>query len=165
MSEFVSILLVLVVPPALVAGWGQLLGRVLAPPRFAPILPWIAPALGVALMGSLGPLAGALGLPLRTIAWPLCLIAAAGLALLARDGVSFRWARAQAPALAVGAGAFLLAVSPLIAQGFLTTVGTSIDAISYNARSEYLQDHALVVPVAPPGEPWLAWVASQIGLI
>lgn len=165
MSEFVSILLVLVVPPALVAGWGQLLGRVLAPPRFAPILPWIAPALGVALMGSLGPLAGALGLPLRTIAWPLCLIAAAGLALLARDGVSFRWARAHAPALAVGAGAFLLAVSPLIAQGFLTTVGTSIDAISYNARSEYLQDHALTVPEAPPGEPWLTWVASQIGLI
>ena len=128
-------------------------------------MPWLYPALGLAFIGSAGPTAGALGLPLRTIAWPLVLLASVGLLFLVRDGGSGRWLRAHAPALAVGMGAFVLAAAPLAYQGSLTTIGTSIDAISYNVRAEYVQDHALAVPEVPAGQPWLGWVAAQIGLI
>lgn len=165
MLDALSLLLVLLVPPALLLGWGYLLGRTLSRGPYTALRPWLYPALGLAFIGSVGPIAGALGIPLRTIAWPLVLVAGGGWVLLLREGGVPRWLRAHWPSLAVGLGALILALAPLAYQGTLTTIGGSIDAISYNVRSEYVQDHPLRIPVVPAGQPWLGWVAAQIGLL
>lgn len=165
MPAALSVFLVFVVPPALVVGWGFVLARVLLPGRYAALRPWVCPALGLAFVGSVGPAAGALGFPVRSIAWPLVVLAGGGWVLLFREGGLSKWLRAHRSVLAVGLLALVLAASPLAFQGALTTIGTSIDAISYNVRSEYVQDHPLRTPVVPAGQPWLGWVAAQIGLI
>ncbi len=153
------------VPPALLVGWGYILATVLLPSRYAAFRQWVCPALGLAFVGSVGPSVGALGFPLRPIVWPLVVLAGGGWVLLLREGGVARWLRAHWPALAVGLGALVLAAAPLAYQGTLTTIGGSIDAISYNVRSEYVQDHPLRIPEVPAGQPWLGWVAAQIGLL
>lgn len=165
MPAALSVLLVFVVPPALVVGWGFFLARSLLPGRHAALRPWVSPALGLAFVGAVGPAAGALGLPVRSIAWPLVVLAGGGWVLLFREGGVSKWLRAHWIVLGVGLLALGLAASPLAHQGALTTIGSSIDAISYNVRSEYVQDHPLRTPVVPAGQPWLGWVAAQIGLI
>jgi hypothetical protein len=160
-----SVFAVFVVPPSLLVGWGYLLARLLLPARFAAFRPWLCPALGLALVGSVGPSAGALGIPLRPIAWPLVALAGAGWVFLLRERGGRKWFRAHLPALVVLLAALVLAASPLVFQGTLTTIGSSIDAISYNVRSEYVQDNPLRIPEVPAGHPWLGWVAAQIALL
>ncbi len=165
MFAALSVLAAFVVPPALLVGWGYILATILLPTRHAAFRPWVCPALGLAFVGSVGPSVGALGFPLRSIVWPLVVLAGGGWVLLLREGGVARWLRAHWPALGVALGALVLAASPLGFQGTLTTIGGSIDAISYNVRSEYLQDHPLQIPEVTAGQPWLGWVAAQIGLL
>lgn len=160
-----SVLAVFAVPPALLVGCGYVLAKPLLAGRFAVLRPWLSPALGLALVGSVGPLAGALGIPLRSTAWPLVALAGAGWSLLLREGGGWKWCRAHRPALLIVLLALVLAATPLAFQGDLTTIGWSIDAISYNVRSEFVQDSPLRVPQVPAGQPWLGWVAAQIGLL
>lgn len=159
-----SVLLAFAVPAALVVGLGFILALPL-PRRFAALRSWLCPALGLAAVGSIGPVAGALGLTARSITWPLVVLAGVGWVLLIRAGGMGPWLRAHRAALAVGLGALVLAAFPLAFQGTLTTIGTSIDALSYNVRSEFVQDHPLRIPDVPPGQPWLGWVAGQIGFL
>ena len=165
MLAAVSVLAVFAVPPALLVGCGYVLAKPLLAGRFAALRPWLSPALGLALVGSVGPLSGALGIPLRSTAWPLVALAGAGWCLLLREKGSRRWFRAHLPALLVVLLALVLAAAPLAYQGDLTTIGGSIDAISYNVRSEFVQDNPLRVPGVPAGQPWLGWVAAQIALL
>jgi len=160
-----SVLAVFAVPPALLVGCGYVLAKPLLAGRYAAFRPWLSPALGLALVGSAGPLAGALGIPLRSMAWPLVALAGAGWALLLRDRGGWRWFRAHLPALLIVLLALVLAATPLASQGGLTTIGWSIDAISYNVRSEFVQDNPLRVPEVLAGQPWLGWVAAQIALL
>lgn len=152
-------------PPALLAGWGLLIGRFLLTRGAAAFLPWLAPALGLALIASVGPAAGTAGIPLHFISWPMVLLAGLGWILTLKAGGWSGWIRAHWLVLAVAGGAFLLAATPLLILGHLTTVGSSIDAISYNVRSEYVQVNVLRVPEVLPGKPYLSWVASQIGFL
>jgi hypothetical protein len=152
-----------VVPVALLAGWGVLVGRWLLRGRYLAFLPWLAPGLGLALVASLGPSAGVLGVPLRVSAWPILGLAVAGWLLVARMASLRAWCRAHIPALVVSSAALMLALAPVASVGQLTVVGNSIDGISYNVRSEYLQDNPLRHPAEiSAGKPYLAWVAAQI---
>jgi len=99
------------------------------------------------------------------MAWPLVALAGAGWSLLLRERGGWRWCRAHLPALLIVLLALVLAATPLAFQGGLTTIGGSIDAISYNVRSEFVQDNPLRVPEVPAGQPWLGWVAAQIALL
>ena len=121
-----SVLAVFAVPPALLVGCGYVLAKPLLAGRFAVLRPWLSPALGLALVGSVGPLAGALGIPLRSTAWPLVALAGAGWSLLLREGGGWKWCRAHRPALLIVLLALVLAATPLAFQGDLTTIGWSI---------------------------------------
>src|SRR5512144_698544 len=125
----------LLAPPLLLVGWGALLSRLVLSRRDAALAPFLSPALGLALVASIGPAAGALGFPLAALCWPLAALSALGWVLLLRGGGTNRWLRAHGPALLVAAAGFALVLTPLLHAGRLTTVGTSIDAISYVARS------------------------------
>src|SRR5688572_2399044 len=68
------------------------------------------------------------------------------------------------PAIAICVLAFVVAIAPLFVLGYLTTIGTTIDGLSYAVRSEYLQDAPLRLPDPEPGKTWIDWVRLQIDL-
>lgn len=161
-----ALALAVIVPLALLVGWGALLGKGLLRGRHAPFLPWLAPGLGLALVASLGSSAGVLGVPLRVSAWPILGLAVVGWLFVTRMASLRAWCRAHVPALVVSAIALFLALAPVVSVGQLTVVGASIDGISYVGRSEYVQEHPLRRPAEiSAGKPYLGWVASQIDLI
>jgi hypothetical protein len=146
---------------ALLWGCGLLVAPLLLPRRYRALLPLVAPLLGFALLSALCHLVGAAGFGLRPFRWLFVGLAAAGWAVPLLVPRLRRFPRTALPALALCLLAFLLALWPLVATGYLTTVGSSIDAASYAARSAYLEDHALGEPAPEPGRHWLSWVADQ----
>ena len=145
-------------------GCGLLVARFLLPWRYRPFLPLVAPFLGLALMSAGCHYLGAAGLSLRPMRWLFVGLAVAGWAFALLDRRLRRIPRSALPALAICLLAFLLAISPLFSLGYLTVLGTSVDAVFYAAHSEYLQEAPLRTPGLEPGKPWLAWVASQFGI-
>ncbi len=150
---------------ALLWGCGFLLARPLLPRVFRPVLLLVAPFLGFALVSAVAHLVGTLGHPLRSVGWLFIGLTAAGWTMVFTDRRLRRLPRSSLAALALCLFAFLLAVFPLLAVGHLTTVGATIDGISYAVRSEYLQQAPLRAPEIPPGKPWLIWVLAQIDLL
>ena len=147
---------------AVLWGCGLLVARPLLPRRYWPILPLMAPFLGFALITTLAHYLGVLGHPMRTARWLFIGLAIAGWAAALLDRRLRHLPRSSFAALGVCLLAFLLAVVPLISLGYLTTIGSTIDGISYAVRSEYLQDAPLRRPEIAPGKPHLAWVYAQI---
>jgi len=162
MSFVLDIVVVVTVASAVLGGCG-LLWRPLLPWRARPYLTLLAPLLGLALVSGICHALGGAGLPLVRIAWLPVGLAAAGWAgaLLRRR---LRPRRELMLALAVCALAFLLAALPLLALGYLTSVGLTSDAVSYAARSEYLQHAPLRAPDAVAGAPMLGLVRSHMKL-
>ncbi|HEX9671074.1 MAG TPA: hypothetical protein VGC93_16525 [Thermoanaerobaculia bacterium] len=150
---------------ALLWGCGLLLARLLLPRRYRPFLPLVAPFLGFALLSALGHYLGVLGQPLRAARWLFVALAAAGWVAMLWDRRLRRLPRASLPAVGVCLLAFLLAVMPLLALGYLTTIGATIDGLSYAVRSEYLQAAPLRPPATPPGKPFFVWVLGHIQLL
>lgn len=165
MSVLLGVAGVSAVAAALLWGCGLLVARPLLPRRYWPALPLIAPYLGFALISAVGHWASAAGAPLRSILPLLAGLAAAGWTALAFDRRLRRWPRSSTVALAICLLSFLLAVAPLLFVGHLTTIGATIDGISYAVRSEYLQDSPLQLPEIEAGRPFLGWVRAQIGRV
>src|SRR5436309_2128281 len=164
MRVLFDLAVVTAVAAALLWGCGFLLAW-LVPRSYRPLLPLLAPFLGFALISAVGHYASAAGLSLRSVLGLFIALAAAGWAAVALDRRLRRFPRSSAPALAVCLFAFVLAVVPLISLGYLTTIGTILDGISYAVRSEYLQDAPLRLPEIAAGKPYLGWVRGQIELL
>ncbi len=162
MSAIPDLAAVTAVAVGLLWGCGFLVARLLVPRRWWPFLPLLAPFLGFALISAVGHYLGAAGYPLRSARWLFVVLAAAGWALVLLDRRLRRLPRSSLAALGICLLAFLLSIAPLAALGYLTTVGGTIDGISYATRAEYLQDSPLTVPQVPPGQPWLGWVQAQM---
>ena len=153
------------VAAGLLWGCGFLVARPLLPRRYRPVLPLVAPFLGFSLVSAVAHYAGAAGAPLRSGLWLFVGLAAAGWVVVFLDRRLRRFPRSSAPALVVCLLAFLLAVAPLLALGYLTTLGGTIDGISYAVRAEYLQEAPPELPDIEAGKPYLGWVRSQIELL
>ncbi|HEX7184324.1 MAG TPA: hypothetical protein VF756_21020 [Thermoanaerobaculia bacterium] len=151
------------VAAALLWGCGLLVARPLLPRRYWPALPLIAPYLGFALISAVGHYASAAGASLRSVLWLFIGLAAAGWTWLVFDRRLRRFPRSSAAALVICLLSFLLAAAPLLVVGHLTTIGATVDGISYAVRSEYLQDFPLQLPDIEAGTPYLGWVRAQIG--
>ncbi|HWM90331.1 MAG TPA: hypothetical protein VN493_06150 [Thermoanaerobaculia bacterium] len=160
-----DVLVIAAIAAGLLWGCGIPLARLLLPRRLQPLLPLVAPFLGLSLISALCHWAGSLGGTLRHLRWPVVAIAAAGWILILADRRLRSSPRGSAPALAAGLLAFLLAAVPLFKLGYLTTLGATVDGISYAVRSEYLQDALPFRNNLSPGKPWLGWVMGQIELI
>ncbi len=136
-----------------VLGGCGLLWRPLLPWRARPFLVLLAPSLGLALVSGVCHLLGGAGLPLAAIAWLFAVLAVAGWGTALVRRRLLRPRREIVAVLAVCGLAVLLASLPLIGLGYLTSVGATSDAVSYTARSEYLQHAPLRVPPAAEGLP------------
>ncbi len=145
-------------------GCGLLVARPLLPRRYRPLLPLIAPFLGVSLISAVAHYASAAGASLRSLLWLFVFLAGAGWTVVLLDWRWRRLPRSSVPALVVCLFAFLLAIGPLFSLGYLTTLGATIDGVSYAVRSEYLQDAPLVLPEIEAGKPYLGWVRLQLFL-
>jgi hypothetical protein len=146
-------------------GCGFLVARLLVPRRWWPLLPLLAPFLGFALISAIAHVLGAAGHSLVEARWAFLVLPAVGWALVLLDPRLRRLPRSSLPALGMCLLAFLVAISPLVILGYLTTVGETIDGISYATRAEYLQEAPPELPDIPAGQPWLGWVRAQIQLL
>ncbi|MEA2560796.1 MAG: hypothetical protein QOH06_2300 [Acidobacteriota bacterium] len=154
---------IVVAAAGLLWGCGLLVARPLLPQRYLPLLPLIAPFLGFSLISAVAHYAGS---ALRDVLWLFVVLAAAGWVLTLLDRRLRRWPRSSAPVLAICLLAFAFAIGPLLSLGYLTTVGGTIDGVSYAVRSEYLQTAPLSpLPELEPGKPYLGWVRLQLGLL
>jgi hypothetical protein len=137
----------------------------------------VAPFLGFGLISGICHYLGALGLSVEQFAWVLALFVGvllvvavirrrSELNLPCRSHVNVkRSAATHWRIITICLAAYVIAMLPLIILGYLTTVGATIDGISYAVRSEYLREAALVRPEVPAGQPFYGWVAAQIDLI
>ena len=156
---------IVAVAAGLLWGCGLLVARPLLPRRYLPLLPLVAPFLGFSLISAVAHYAGAAGASLREVLWLFVGLAMAGWAVALFDRRLRRWPRGSAPVLAICVLAFVLAARPLFDLGYLTTVGQTIDGISYATRSEYLQTAPLRLPELETGKPYLGWIRLHLGLI
>lgn len=125
----------------------------------------MAPFFGFAIVSGLSHYFGALGLNVRQFVWVFVGLAAAAPLVWLLQGRPSLHVRYHWQILMIGVATYGLAFAPLLRLGYLTTVGTTIDGLSYAVRSEYLQEAALVAPIVPAGHPFYGWVASQINVL
>lgn len=112
--------------------------------RLAPAMFLLAPLLGLAGIMVVGHLLAWLPTGTSTTSW-LILLISSGLSVWAwRRGMRPSLRRAHLPALAVGGIACILALLPVFQIGYLTTIGGTIDAVSYVNRARYLQAHGML---------------------
>jgi hypothetical protein len=161
--------LTLQIAPALAAVLGGLwyvgfgLAWFLRTPRLGPAMPLLAPALGMAALTIAGHALATLPVGTDMTAWPLLALFTAINVLAWRRGARPRFTPAHAPAVAAGLIALVLATLPLYQAGTLTTMGMTIDAISYLTRAEQLRATGLLVlPAGGPAQPVAQNVAWQI---
>ena len=149
---------------ALLVGCGLLLAWML-PRALRRFLPLFAPLLGYALLSGVCHYLAAGGLSLRQGSWLILALAIGGWASVGLDRRLRRAPRAAVRPVLIATAAFLFALLPLFRLGYLTTVGGTVDAISYATRSEYLREAPFGIPEVPPGRPYLSHVAAQIELV
>ena len=165
MTLLVSLAVVVLAAVGLLWGCGLLVARLLLPRRYRPLLPFVAPFLGFALVSAVAHYAGAAGGSLRSVLWLFVGLAAAGWGVVLLDRRWRRFPRSSAPGLVICLLAFLLAAGPLLVLGYLTTLGGTIDGVSYAVRSEYVQAAPPRLPDVEAGKPYLGWVRTQIELL
>jgi hypothetical protein len=133
----------------------------------------IAPFFGLGLISGICHYLGALGLSVEQFGWAFILLSGVALAAVIarrRNGLNL-WYHLRHHLghhwgiIALCLATYIIAMLPLIRLGYLTTVGTTIDGLSYAVRSEYLQEAGLVRPDVPAGRPFYGWVAAQIDLL
>jgi hypothetical protein len=150
----------LLVSIILLWGIGSWLAEKLLPPTSAIDVVLTAPFFGLAAVSSICIYLGTVGLAVHQFAWILLGVAIIGGVVTRRQlGASLRhhWR-----VLVICLAAYGLVMWPLIQLGYFTTLGGTIDAISYATRSEYLQIAGLAKPAAEAGRPALDWVAAHI---
>jgi len=125
----------------------------------------IAPFFGFGLISGICHYLGALGLSVEQFGWALVLFAGIALAVVIARRRSWPNLRRHWRIIAICIVTYIIAMLPLIRLGYLTTVGTTIDGLSYAVRSEYLREAGLVRPDVPGGRPFYGWVAAQIDLL
>lgn len=131
--------------------------------RLKPALPLLTPAIGLAMVIAAGHALAYLPIGTHITAWPLM----AGFTLLNlwawRRGCRPTLGRIGRDGLAPMSIALVLGIAPLLAVGYLTTIGGTIDAIGYVARAENMQVRGLMIqPVASATNPIETWVSYAI---
>ena len=146
-------------------GMGVAVLVLLVPKSYRREVVLIAPFFGLGLISGICHYLSALGLPVERFGWALVLFAGIALAVvIARRRIKLNL-RYLWGIVAICIATYLIAMLPLIRLGYLTTVGTTIDGLSYAVRSEYLREAGLVRPDVPAGQPFYGWVAAQIDLL
>lgn len=165
MNMFLDLLCQLSVSVFLLWGIGGVFLLLLKPRHYQRDLLLIAPFFGFAVISGLSHYLGVLGLAIRQFVWLFVVLAMAAPAVWFFRGRPRLYARLHWRILIIGLATYVLVLIPLAKLGYLTTIGTTIDGLSYAVRSEYLQQAALVSPEVPPGQPFYGWVASQINVL
>jgi hypothetical protein len=129
-----------------------------------PALPLFTPVVGMAALAVAGHALAWLPWGTDRTAWPLLAIFTVGNALAWSRGARPRLSRRHAPALAAAGLALLLATLPLLQIGYLTTVGGTIDAVSYVARAEQIRSTGLLVLPSGQPDPIGAMIAGQLAI-
>lgn len=158
-------------------GMGMAVSILLAPNSYRRDAVLVAPFLGFGLISGICHYLGALGLSVEQFAWVLALLVGVLLVVVVvRRGPGSDWpglfhvnvkrgAATHWRIITICLATYVVAMLPLIILGYLTTIGATIDGISYAVRSEYLREATLVRPEVPAGQPFYGWVAAQIDLI
>jgi hypothetical protein len=125
----------------------------------------IAPFFGFAVISGVSHYLGVLGLAIRQFEWLFIALAVAAPVVWFLRGRPRLYTRLHWHILIIGLATYVMALIPLIKLGYLTTIGTTIDGLSYAVRSDYLQQASLVRPYVPPGQPFYRLVAAHIDLV
>lgn len=132
--------------------------------RLAPALPLFTPVVGMASLSAVGHALAYLPWGTDQTGWPIM-----ALFTLVNIRAWHQGARPQLPrryrlALLGVVMGLLAGLLPLYQLGYLTTVGTTIDAIAYLTRADYIQTSGLrTIPNYADGIPnSSSWAASQI---
>ena len=122
-------------------GIGLPAASLLAPRPFRRDTLILAPFLGFGLISGVCHYLGYMGLAVSQFAWPLFAVSIAGILLtlvLRRLRVPARDFRLTWKIGLICLAAYLVALAPLFLLHYWTTIGTTIDGLSYAVRSEYL---------------------------
>ncbi len=165
MNMFLGWLCQLSVSILLLWGIGSVVLLFLKPRHYQRDLLLIAPFFGFAVISGLSHYLGVLGLAIRQFVWLFIVLAIAAPAVWIFRGRPRLHARLHWRILIISLAAYVLVLIPLVKLGYLTTIGTTIDGLSYAVRSEYLQQAPLVRPDVPPGRPFYGLVAAHIDLV
>ncbi len=143
---------------------GLPVARLLLPRRWQVHTPLVAPLLGFSLLSAVAHALNAGGLGVERFAVPLLvtLALAAGTTLpwLARSCT--RVLRRNLAPLALVVAVLLVSLVPMLHSDTLTTVGRTIDAISYVTRAEAVADGPLSGPLSDPERPATSWAAAPM---
>ena len=143
-------------------GMGVAVLALLAPRSHRRDILLIAPFFGLGVISGICHYLGVLGLSVEQFAWAIILLAGVALVVVIVRRRTRLNPRRYWRIAAICIAAYVVAMLPLICLGYLTTVGTTIDGLSYAVRSEYLREAGLVRPDVLAGHPFYGWVASQI---
>lgn len=139
--------------------------QILVPSRFRNHVLPLSPFVGYGVLSGASHYLGWLGLSTNRFAFPLVV----GLAAVSL----FVWIRCRRSCVVesgffvvciVVVTAFVVGVIPIINAGFLTTVGETVDAISFVSRAEEVQFRSLAVPVIDGERPVSSWAAAPMSV-
>lgn len=134
--------------------------------RLAPILPLFTPVVGMAAISAIGHWLGYLPWGTNQTGWPIMLLFTVINVLAWRQGARPTLPRRYRLALVGGMVGLVAGLLPFCMLGYLTTVGTTIDAIAYLTRADYIQTSGLrTLPDYADGIPNSSdWARSQLAL-
>lgn len=135
--------------------------------RLAPALPLFTPVIGFAVLAAVGHALGYLPIGTDQTAWTIIVLCTLLNGLAWRRGARPTLNHTHWWAVAVGMVALIVALFPLYQVGYLTTLGNTIDALSYLTRAEYLQTQGLMLhPSLDYVKPVRGWIefSTLVGL-
>jgi len=137
--------------------------QILVPRGYRRYVLLLSPFVGYGILSGIGHYLGWLGLSTNQFGTPLVV----GLAICSIS-VWFRFRRScVADSGGVGTWAvvvivFMVCVIPVVHAGILTTIGKTIDGISYVCRAELIQNQSLTIPVVDRERPVTAWTVAPM---